>query len=54
MAGELDHPNILTFSEMYEDEENIYLVMELMLGELYDSMVKLEKFNENDAASIVY
>ena len=34
---ELDHPNIIKLYEYYENEKNIYLIMELSTGgELFD------------------
>ena len=29
---QVDHPNIVKLSEIYEDDDTYYLVMELMLG----------------------
>jgi serine/threonine protein kinase len=29
---QVDHPNIVKLYDIYEDEENYYLVMELMTG----------------------
>ena len=35
----LDHPNIVQYYETYEDEKNIYLVMEYIGGgELFDKI----------------
>jgi len=43
----LNHPNICRGFEAYEDEESIYLVMELCRGgELYDRLKELESKNE--------
>jgi calcium-dependent protein kinase len=37
----LDHPNIIKLYEYYEDEKNIYLIMELCTGgELFDKIIK--------------
>jgi hypothetical protein len=31
----IDHPHVLSYSEVYEDEENFYLVSDLMHAELW-------------------
>ena len=37
----LDHPNIVQYYETYEDEKNIYLVMEYIGGgELFDKIAQ--------------
>ena len=47
----LDHPNIANYHEQFEDELNLYLVMELCSGgELFDKMVS-SAFGERDAAA---
>ena len=48
----IDHPGILTYSEVYEDTKNFYLVGDLMSGELWDHLSKSKKFTESDAAYI--
>ena len=49
----LDHPNIIKYYEMLEDEEYIYLAMEYCSGgELFDRIKEKEVFNETEAASI--
>ncbi|KAI4838984.1 calcium-dependent protein kinase 3 [Plasmodium brasilianum] len=43
----LDHPNVIKLLETFEDEEQIYLVMELCTGgELFDKIVKKGSFSE--------
>lgn len=51
---ELDHPNIVRFYETYIDYKYIHIVMQLCTGgELFDRIVKLEKFSEKDAADLM-
>jgi len=50
----MDHQNIVKLYEVYEDEEFFYLIMDLLKGgELFDEIVKRQKFSENDAADIM-
>lgn len=50
----LNHPNILKLYEVYEDEEQFYLVMELVKGkELFDKIVDRGMYSERDAARII-
>ena len=55
---ELDHPHIVRVFDLLEDEENVYIVSELMdmnLKELIDIMEeKSHKFTEAQIANIVY
>ena len=51
----MDHQNIVKLYEVYEDDVNFYLIMDLLKGgELFDEIVKRSKFSENDAAEIMY
>lgn len=51
---ELDHPNIVKFYETYIDYKYIHIVMQLCTGgELFDRIVKLEKFSEREAAKLM-
>ena len=51
---ELDHPNIVRFYETYIDYKYIHIVMQLWTGgELFDRIVKLEKFSEKDASELM-
>ena len=46
----MDHPNIVKFIDVFEDERHWCLVMELMQGgELFDEILAKEHFSEYDA-----
>eukprot|EP01098_Paradermamoeba_levis_P008210 TRINITY_DN3403_c0_g1_i3.p1 TRINITY_DN3403_c0_g1~~TRINITY_DN3403_c0_g1_i3.p1 ORF type:complete len:337 (-),score=60.15 TRINITY_DN3403_c0_g1_i3:74-1084(-) len=50
----VNHANILKLFEVFEDEENFYLVMELVAGnELYDRIVAKGYYEEPAAANII-
>ncbi|KAK9499001.1 hypothetical protein O3M35_003524 [Rhynocoris fuscipes] len=50
-----EHPNIVTLRDVYEDDTQVYLVMELMRGgELLDRILRLKSFSEREAAAIMY
>eukprot|EP01066_Platyproteum_vivax_P002571 Platyproteum_vivax@DN1314_c0_g1_i1.p1 len=50
----MDHPNIIKLYETFEDQRNIYLVMELCTGgELFDRIIDEGHFTEKDAAQLV-
>jgi serine/threonine protein kinase len=47
----MDHQNIVKLYEVFEDDVNFYLIMDLLRGgELFDEIVKRQKFGEEDAA----
>jgi len=51
----VDHPNIIKMIEIFETEEYLFLVMELVTGgELFDKIVEKGCYTEKDAASLVY
>jgi len=51
----LDHPNILKLFEVYEDDKQFFLVMELVKGkELFDKIVDRGMYSERDASNIIY
>jgi len=55
IASELDHPNIIKLYEVFEDNRNFYLVMELSTGgELFDAVVDAQSFNEWQAAHVMH
>ena len=42
----LDHPHIIKLFEIYEDDENVYLVQELCTGgELFDFIVEKKRIS---------
>ncbi|SOS77369.1 calcium-dependent protein kinase 2 [Plasmodium sp. gorilla clade G1] len=50
----LDHPNIVKLYETYENDNYIYLIMELCSGrELFDSIIENGSFTEKNAATIM-
>jgi len=50
----LDHKNIISLEEVYDEKDTIYLVMELVQGgELFDQIVSRGTYSEADAAQIV-
>jgi len=50
----LDHPNIIKLHETFEDQRNIYLVMELCAGgELFDKILEAGCFGEVEAAILM-
>lgn len=51
----LDHPNILKLYEVYEDDKQFFLVMELVKGkELFDKIVERGMYSERDASNIIF
>ncbi len=45
-----DHPNIIKLFETYEDQRNVYLVMEMCEGgELFDRIIDTGHFSEEKA-----
>ncbi|CAH8501523.1 unnamed protein product [Heterobilharzia americana] len=50
----LDHPNLVKLYDLIDENNEIYLVMELAEGgELFDRIIKRGKFYERDAAVII-
>jgi len=50
----VDHPNIVSISEMFKDEDKLYLVMEYVEGqELFDFVTERFKLLESEACDII-
>jgi calcium-dependent protein kinase len=50
----LDHPNVVKMFEFFEDDINIYLILEkLDGGELFDRVIEKEFFSEKEAAVLI-
>ncbi|CDW76675.1 calcium-dependent protein [Stylonychia lemnae] len=48
-----DHPNVIKLYEIYEDDQNVYLVQEVCTGgELFDKIVEENHFTETKAAIV--
>ena len=51
----LHHENIVNVSEIIEDEENYYIIMEYCKGsELFDYIVEKQRLKENEASIFFY
>lgn len=49
---QISHPNIITLNEVYEGENHIYLVMDLLTGgELFDRIIKKGNYTEKEVKS---
>lgn len=55
ILGEKSHPNLIRIVDLIEDEENYYVVSEVVKGgELFKRLVKVNNFTESQAADIIY
>ena len=51
----LQHPNIVQFIDFFDEELNMYAVIEYLEGgTMFDRVVKKESYNEKDARDLVY
>lgn len=54
ILGSIDHPSVVSMKGMFDTEDILYIVMELMEGgELYEEIVRRKLFSEDDATKIV-
>ncbi|KAF2071951.1 hypothetical protein CYY_006726 [Polysphondylium violaceum] len=50
----VDHPNIIALKELFDTQDKLYLVMELVTGgELFDKIVEKGSYSEKDASALV-
>lgn len=50
-----EHPNIIKLFEVYESDNYIYLVQNVLRGgELFDTIIKIGNFSERNAAKITH
>ena len=54
ILSQLDHPNAVKLIEIFDEESNIYLVLELLAGgELFDRIVEKESYSEKEASDTI-
>jgi len=54
ILASVDHPNVVGLRAIFDTEEILFIVMDLMKGgELYEEIVKRKSFSEKDASSIM-
>ncbi len=54
ILSQLDHPNAVKLIEIFDEQNNIYLVLELLAGgELFDRIVEKESYSEKEASDTV-
>ena len=54
ILGEKSHPNIIRIVELIEDQDNYYIVSEVVKGgELFKRLMKMQSFTEKQAADII-
>jgi len=50
----LHHPHVLSMHEVYEDKDNVYIVLDLVTGgELFEKVVERGHFSEQQACTLV-
>ena len=54
ILSQLDHPNAVKLVEIFDEQNNIYLVLELLAGgELFDRIVEKESYSEKEASDTI-
>ena len=54
ILSQIDHPNAVKLVEIFDEENNIYLVLELLAGgELFDRIVEKEQYSEKEASDTI-
>lgn len=53
--SQLDHPNIIKLMDAYQDDDNVYVIIENFKEglELFDMILPLKFFSESEAARII-
>lgn len=50
----LDHPNIIQVYEYFQDDKNVYIIMEYLKGgSLFDRLKAIIRFGEREAAYVM-
>lgn len=54
ILSDIHHPHVVQMRAIFDTEETLFIVMELMLGgELYEEIVRRKSFSEKDASNIM-
>jgi len=54
ILSDIHHPHVVQMKAIFDTEETLFIVMELMLGgELYEEIVRRKSFSEKDASIIM-
>lgn len=54
ILSSIDHPNIVKLYEVFEDDNDFFMILELMMGgELFERIVDMDNFNEQLAAESI-
>lgn len=54
ILSQIDHPNVVKLYEIFDEDDCIYLVLELMVGgELFERIVEKESYTEKEASDTI-